>query len=297
MTHVHQFDWYQATVPALPQVVVDTLAASFEDFHDVKHLDRGGNGYTESAILRDREGDTIALVRYGGKNLPNVQTSSFRAIAGSEAIRLHWPEHRVSRLDVACDFDGPEVYTEIVTACRGIADTHRMTSGREFVPDDPDAGRTYYLGASASNVMLRAYEKGREQRAKGVADAPLDWTRCELQVRPQKEAKSTLATMLPEAAWGVSRWAQDVGMLMLSKEAERILIDPRVESDAERTMGHVVHQYRLFALDYGTRVSEVVDGLVDPTPTEAFRAFCDRLFERLCKEHEARTGRATLPPR
>lgn len=297
MTIAHQFDWYQASIPAPPQVVVDTLASSFDDFHDVKHLDRGGSGYTESAMLRDREGDTIALVRYGGNQHPNVQTSSFRAIAGSAAIRKHWPDHRVSRLDVACDFDGPEVYTEITTACRGIADVHRLSSGREFVPDDPEAGRTYYLGSAASNVMLRAYEKGREQRAKGVADAPIDWTRVELQVRPQKAAKTTLATMQPEAAWGVARWTQDVGMLMLSKEAERILIDPRIESDAERTMGHVVHQYRLFALDYGTRVSEVVHGLIDPTPTEAFRAFCDRLFERMCAEHEARTGRATLTGR
>jgi|TARA_B100000530_G_scaffold225091_1_gene145125 hypothetical protein len=296
MTVAEQFDWYQATIQAPPKDVVDALAGSFADFHDVRHLDRGGHGFTESALLRDREGDTLALVRYGGNSTPNVQTTSHRAIEGSRIIRKHWPKHRVSRLDVAADFDGPGIYTDLVEACRGIADTHHMTSGREIKPDDPEAGRTYYLGAAASNVMLRVYEKGREQRAKGVKDAPLDWVRTELQVRPQKAAKSALATIEPAEVWGASKWSVDVGHAVVARRAARIVLDPRDEPDAERTMGVLAHQYRLFALDYGTRRCEVDHGQVDPSARDAIRAFCDALCARMIAEHEARIGTAQIRP-
>ena len=291
MTVPHAFDWYQASIPAPPKAVVDVFLADFPEAHDVQHSDRGGNGFKASSLIRDREGDTLAIIRHGGNPQPNVQLSSHNATPGASLIRKHWPDHRVSRADVACDFAaGETLYDTLVDQCRVVADTRNIYSGREIRPDHPIAGRCWYLGKPTSNVMLRAYEKGLEQRAKGVADAPEDWVRLELQVRPQKDGKSTVALLSPDQLWGSSRWSRDVAAIVLKHDADRINIDPRQEPDWKRLMAHLVHQYRASAIDIGARLATNEHGLIDPTDRDAIAMFCDHLRDDMIREHEARYG-------
>jgi DNA relaxase NicK len=68
---------------------------------------------------------------------------------------------------------------------------------------DRNIGDTLYVGSQTSRVMIRLYEKGKEQRLTG-AKRDL-WWRAEVQLRPDTKAKQWAYSWSAGMVWGSSR--------------------------------------------------------------------------------------------
>lgn len=287
-----QFDWYQATIASPPQSIVDAAMASLDNAHDVHHLDRGGSGYRATTLIRDKGQDTIATLLHGSKSAaPNLRGTSHNAVPVSAMIRKHWPIHAVSRLDVAEDMTSEGLFERIEDRMRGIARGHGLESGLSFIPDCLEKGRTYRVGAPMSATMVRLYEKGLEQRGKGVEDADPHHVRLEIQARPQKSAKQRFASLEPSAVWGSSKWTQVLAEHVMGLEVERLNLRPREETDLERTTAHVVQQFGQHAVKHGTVIATHEQGLVDPSERDAILMWCDRLASDMIRAAQERAAR------
>lgn len=291
-----QFDWYQATIAAPPSTILDAAMADLPNAHEIVHEARGGAGYSNSAKILDRGGDTLAFMLHGSKTAaPNLRGTSHRAVPVSELIRRHWPDHAVSRVDVAEDMTEEGLFRRIETQMRTIARAHSIESGLAFVPDDLDKGMTYRVGAPSSATLVRLYEKGREMLSKGtctVEDFDPHHVRIEIQCRPQKAAKKRFATLDPVEAWGSSKWTQHLAAAVMALDVERLNLRPRDATDWDRTQMHLVHQFGNHMMQGGLRLAETVDGLVDPRVEDRVDAYLARLRTDLIERERERDRRA-----
>jgi hypothetical protein len=242
----HRFDWYQASVPGLPEAVMQQLLATMPS--DTVSID--GRGMNSFKHRRDYaipgESEVIATVMHGGVNPhPNVKTTGDRSPALASVLRHLWPDHRVSRLDVAIDMRGEGVFDACVSVMSKVGRDNRL-KGKKILPDDLDDGSTYYLGGELSPLRARCYEKGK-QLHKLTGDPVwrqlFDWTRLELQVRPQKGFKSAAAKMPPEAFWGCSQWTRELSAGALALNPLPVAMKPTRISDQERAMRYAIQQY------------------------------------------------------
>lgn len=242
---LHQFDWYQATVPAMPEALIAGLLANLPE-GTMRADGKGFNSFARRADLSHYSGEVYATVMHGGVNPhPNVKSTSDHAPALAGVLRSLWPAHRVSRLDVAVDGRGDGLFDECVALMSAVGRAHRM-KGEKIIPDDLDDGSTYYLGSRTSSLRVRCYEKGK-QLFKETGDPVwrnfFDWTRVELQVRPEKSFKSVAATLEPQAFWGCAQWTRDLASGILSLQPEAVTMKPTRIADHERAMRALTAQY------------------------------------------------------
>lgn len=240
------FDWYQATIPENPVVLVETLKAALAADGDVVE-GRGRHNYHQSFRVRDARGERVAEVLAGGANgHPNVTASGGMTEAFVKVVREAWPAHRVTRFDAAEDLAQEGAFEGLETVCRGVAKDLGVR-GRAIVPDDPAEGRTYYLGAPSSDNRVRLYDKTAETRAKlppeRHGEIPDHWARLEVQVRPRKEWKAFAAQATPEQAWGFAGWTHELAKRAFSLQVERITMYAGRETDDERAFRFMVLQY------------------------------------------------------
>ena len=242
---LHKFDWYQATVPAMPEAMVKMLRDNLPEGH-VRTDGKGSNSFKHLAMLHHPEGEMYCTVQHGGVNPhPNVTATGDHAPALATLLRDLVPDHRISRLDVAVDFRGDTAFDDSIRLLGRVSRKYRV-KGFKLLAEDPDDGSTYYLGAKKSDIRLRCYEKGKELFAKTgdpVWRNLFDWVRMELQVRPKKDFKSRSATMEPEAFWGCSPWTRAIASGVFDMSPEPVSIKPTRIADHERAMRFLVAQY------------------------------------------------------
>lgn len=232
-----RFDWYQASFKAS----LDAVEALFiKDFGGSFDEVKGVNTY-ENGVKHD---ERAFSVYWGGRN-----EGLFVVASGQDAepiarwIRANFPEHRVSRADVAMDFRGQSI-EGMVAITEPIA---RKAKASVLFVGDPNPlsgkGRTWYFGSKTSDARVRIYEKGLEQRAKGNDEAPEDWVRFEGQFRPRKERKAKAATWTHEEFFTMGKWANDaankVGGLSGTYRPDESI---RKNSD-EQSFEFLLHQY------------------------------------------------------
>ena len=235
-----RFDWYQATIEDYPRVIADGLM-TLPGAHDLKH-GRGRLNYRESAVVVGSDGNPLATLLHGGLNgAPNAFASGENAPAFAETIRRTWPgAHRVTRLDSAEDVRMS--FQAAHAACQSIAAELRI-KGDTRLPDDPEDGATYYMGAPSSRARIRCYEKGKQLRAQGVPDADPDVLRFELQLRPNDaQAKLQAASIGPSEAWGATALARRVAGVF-DHSTERVTLRHRLASTYDRTHAAMLAQY------------------------------------------------------
>lgn len=247
-----RFDWYRASVPAHPELVLDALTEAVE-----RELGTGwglvpGNprwSFLASHSVVDGYGKRIAEVLYGGRNPhPCVEASGEYASLVARALRSRGP-HRVSRLDVCADRSGPTLFEDWRALCERLANRYGLKLRVIDAPTDRDAGRTVYLGSRKSEMFLRVYEKGlevagKEGLAKPIPDEYRHWVRAELEFKPhQRAAKAAVAGMEPNEFWGVSDWLADFAQEAFAMHCQPVSLRERRESDHDRAMRWMVHQY------------------------------------------------------
>lgn len=248
------FDWYQATIPAGVDDVLEALAGIAPGV-GLSHS-RGMHGYAHTSVLANDEDGPVARVWHGGTHeYPHAVLSGDWAQSGAELIRVAFPVHAVSRVDVREDFSDCGAFDAIQADLLRIASARRLKVGTAGDHLLTMKGRTTYIGSPASGVRLRLYDKREEmlskladpecfihRRALGIPD---HLTRLEAQIKPHtREARAEFASIEPVAALGCSPWMREVwkGVLGLDLTPVQVGRGWR-QSDDERSYRYMLAQY------------------------------------------------------
>lgn len=258
-----RFDWYACTVNASVDNLKAVLARELGG--EWKPRDGARHGFQNREQLDLLDGSTGATLLWGGNGgLPHVYASSDACDEFVRVIREYWPDlHKVSRMDAAIDYDnGPGTWETLLAFCHGIADgpdgrvpgdTRKRVSkvGTNQMGDWHHGikGRTFYLGSFKSAVLVRLYEKGIQLREDSIkrgaprTDISPDYCRLEVQVRPDGPAKERAARATPLEAFGYSEWSRELLRRVEDADVDRVHIRERRESDFDRALNWMVHQY------------------------------------------------------
>lgn len=236
-----QFDWYQATLNASKDDVLEALS-SWQPYADLRPM-KPCNGYTHGAelVLGD---NSLVSAFWGGVNgdaSTHCKATGRNSIAFAEFARSKFPDHQVSRADVAIDYQEADSFKRLSALLIKYAKGSRLKTGVAGDWIKGNGGKTLYLGSRTSSAYLRLYEKGKQV---GL-DANPHWTRCELEVKPgKKDGKEWLATATPLEIWGASRWSIDIAALLDKAGIARAPVGTvRHVSDDERTLHFMLKQY------------------------------------------------------
>lgn len=242
-----KFDWYQSTVQASdPQAcgLVDALQQAWEltDWVPARNL----NGYTYGgAIVR---GETVlAHLCWGGNTGINVKTTSGDSPVLAEALRGFYErtgiQHLPTRVDACCDWVEEGLFDSLSAHLIAYAIEHRLAINQQGDWERGQA-RTLYVGSKDSPVRLVLYEKGYEQGG----DAPLDWVRLEVRIRPKKEHRFMVSTWAPEVCF-CAGWVPDaLKVLDWDGLQKRAVGTVWRRSDVDRSRAALLKQYgRLLA--------------------------------------------------
>lgn len=206
MTAPAQLDWYACT-----------LISNFDESRVLEKLGGltlakpGGRrlNYPASYVWETSNGGTVQ-VWYGAALEVHIELSSGACDTLVDVIRKLWP-HRVSRADVAIDYDFPNAFETLYRPLDRLAQEQRPNRVKTHVMGDwirNTPGRTLYLGAFRSRWLGRIYEKGAEQAAKHPDQTfSPNWVRVEAQVRPSSSAhKLALASMTPDQIFAYTKF-------------------------------------------------------------------------------------------
>ena len=222
------WDWYQATITHASEAthhgVMRAVGARFADsrWKPVRPL----YGYASAMGLEGVPVGSVTVL-WGGNSGVHVQGTSSAAEAVANVVREFWPDHLVSRADVAYDVVEPGSFERLWRRVHGLARDGAASGGRKVSTStegdwlDGENGRTFYAGGRASRLRVRVYEKGHEQRARDpLCGASLDWTRCEWQLRPTSDQKGWLARATRLDALGLTPFGAAVAAAVVGEAVE-----------------------------------------------------------------------------
>lgn len=229
------FDWASLTVQLPPERIVDALRRKVRGAWGVRSATPHNKGYAQAFEVLDVTEDTLCTVEAGAAHGWNLITATGTQPNAEvlEAVRLlaaQGAAARATRLDSAIDVFGGD-FDQLAGLVESAA--KRPKNGapvRSFERWDSPTGRTLYVGSRAAAVRVRVYEKGREQRAKGNDDAPLDWVRLELQWRPSGVKRTAALDFTPAEIWGASAWTADVARQLLHDDVQHVEGSPELTS-------------------------------------------------------------------
>ena len=247
-----KFDCYSATFPVRPDLLVEGILSGFPDAG--LRVERGKSAlrYAAADLLFDPMDQMVCGVHHGGQNgNPHVRVQGWYSPKVVGVVRGLWPDHSVSRADVALDFDSPGCWDRIAAVCDLVAREGKLkwSTVGDFREDrDVLSGRTIYVGSRQSPVYIRVYEKGKQMLAQhrvGDAAISLDWVRVEIEVKPpHRPFKLAAASWEPPAFWGCSVHSRKLLHRVSGVEVERIMMTERKETDARRAVRNMLKQYR-----------------------------------------------------
>ena len=145
----------------------------------------------------------------------------------------------MSRLDVRVDYLADDGYLAVVAQAERLAQEHGISSSTEGDWLRGKKGRTLYVGSENSERLRRIYEKGIQ-----LGEDP-DWTRLELQIRPQSHAKSWFAAMSPFQIIATDQFMRQLlDELHIDVAAGAVEGKPvRVRRDQDRARSALARQY------------------------------------------------------
>lgn len=240
------FDWYSAGVVDSPDYILSHMSSAF-DLSDVERSS-SRNGYTHGAKVV-RGSNTLCEALWGGNTGDRVMVvgTGENAAPVASLVRSEWPDHYMLRSDVAEDYDEPGAFDALSALMLNVADKHRLKVTHYGDWHRAESGRTLYVGSRQSPVFGRLYEKGLEQRSKGLsATASPDWVRLEIEVKPKRaDARKRLATFEPDQFMGCSAWTREVAQCLFQSSLEAVtgLGTIKRMTDDERALAHMVKQY------------------------------------------------------
>lgn len=247
MGETFHFDRYQCTFPGVPMQdicrALQFIAAPLETYPRAKGYKRAISFGDLAFLMHEPTAGTYGchlLVGGGDTCQPIV-----------EELRTVLPDHKVSRVDVAVDFDYPGAFTDLEAIALKVAMDHKPkpllvdVNGKHYFPDQ--GGRTTGFGSRTSTHFVRIYEKGHEQRSKGInPEASVTWSRLEVEVKPTKkgEARKQAAKLSPDQLAHSCAWTSQIASALGATCGEGVrLTTQRMISEFQSSIHHMAKQY------------------------------------------------------
>lgn len=259
-----RFDWYSGTLYAQPSLWIERIKSDFGEGFEPAEPQKMYKQALKHRFFKHK-------ISWGGHNPhPFLVATGGQSHAFAEFVRSSGLRHSVSRVDVAQDFLEHGGYDRLNAIIEPIA---RAARCEVIFQGDPDpnslSGRTMYYGSTKSDVRIVVYEKGKERLKAGFSDAPIDWVRVELRIRPRKDRKQKAAHMSPKELWGFSRWSQQVSGAIDGRLPAYVPDESRRQCSLEQTFSHMLKQYGPAMVQYSgkyglqrlfDRITETVGG-------------------------------------
>lgn len=194
-----RFDWYQCTLDVDADELMARLCTELE-MVSVRPC-RAINSYHHGVELYRNAEERLLAIYWGGNPGTHLLCSGQRCDEVVPVLRYVAPQHRITRLDVAEDFEAPGLFDTVAESLKAFALAADLQMDQRGDWERGQA-RTLYIGAADSAVRLVVYEKGYEQ---GLGATRPHWVRIESRIRPQGPlARHTLASAAPLACLGAS---------------------------------------------------------------------------------------------
>lgn len=243
-----KFDWFQASFKSMDQELIVPLLEKLFLTKITEELPRSPiRNYPFAVALKSSVSETVCTVAYGAKHggCHVLFTGEPSDLAARELRGLN---PNISRCDVAMDFIEEGLFDRLSKRALRWAKKNDVVYDQKGRWHDGEA-RTLYIGSPKSRVMVRIYEKGFEQTAKGNPSDP-NWVRVELQLRPNDSTEKAHAGQLDAEGIIASTWATDLyaylGIADLVRE--KSIRTPKVVSSEE--------QFRIWlAKTHGKRIN------------------------------------------
>jgi len=242
-----RWDWYQGTPreDVSPMIIFDRIASEIDDAHRIHTRRHGQNGYAYSAHLVDKDDYLLAVMNYEGNRgaKPNLRGTGPSAPAFANALRKCYPRHNVTRADACSDLLGAD-FSAIRDKSMVLARQAR-TSGLRHVPDDPERGETYTIGAKSSASQTRIYRKDLELIRKGVSadEFPQPIVRIEQQINPKGEnLRLYFSHAEPAEIFGASRIGRAMAATFLNNNPAAISMTRRPPTSFDIRSGWLAKQ-------------------------------------------------------
>lgn len=235
-----RFDYYSATVPANPDVILGEALHVFDmsSFRPCKPV----NGYERAGEIF-RGDEVLSRLYWGGVNgddESHMLASGARSPALASFLRDKFKDHRVSRADICVDFNQEGSWDHLTRPAFDLIKQRKMNSstvGDWITPGSP-AGRTLYVGSRTSDAYMRIYEKGKQ-----LCTDP-HHVRAELVCQPHKRPlKERLATLEPLECWGSSRWSRQYLEAITGQGVQPLPRSPEEPTDDDRATNAICRQY------------------------------------------------------
>lgn len=251
-----EFDWYQSTVmvqcPEASGLVARLLEAwPLTDWVPAKNL----NGYTRGgAIVRNPSMPAVGTnllchLCWGGQPGVNCKSTSDQSPVLAKALRGF--THLPTRIDSKVDWCEVGLFDSLSSHLIQYAKDNRL--GINQMGDwERGEARTLYVGSKDSPIRAVLYEKGYEQGA----DAPREWVRLEVRIKPKREWRPIVASWKPDTVF-CAGW--------LPGALEALGWDDLEKRTIGTTWKRSDHQRALWALasQYGSVLTELADDLGD----------------------------------
>ena len=211
--NVH-LDWLSATTSMEPGLIAGRLrSVGASDVHAAMPHTRG---YTRCCDVINGAGDAICTIESGashGRNL--VVASGSQPNVHIRQVLAAVDDCLATRVDSAIDVEGDWDYYAHLAQKAACTPRKGCPAVRSIQHIESPTGRTLYLGSPRSAIVVRVYEKSREQWAKGNGDFPEGIIRLELQWRPKGSDRRVAMTVRPSQMWGVSPWTTEIAHSIL----------------------------------------------------------------------------------
>lgn len=210
-----RFDAYTATTMDLSPT--DAVHCLMQPGDEVKE-GRGFHTFGTRCSVKGGDGLEVGAVSWGGKQGTRVMIEVKGERSPEVVDRIRRVPHRVTRMDSCVDWDQLGAWDYALGLCATIKERTGLYGEKRGDWDQPDLGRTFYLGAPSSAVRFRLYEKGKQPEYRHLLRP--DYVRAEVEIRPAKEAKDGFATVSAREAWGASPWTREMAATWLIGEVE-----------------------------------------------------------------------------
>lgn len=250
-TLIDRFCFRVSENPSLIRHVSESL---FGPDISISEVQSGGLGY-ESRKNIEKQGELVMVVFYGGANQNGTM---YFDITGKGASFVAWgsdivlsyldelPGILLRRIDLAADFFQGEINHDQIKQAYldGQFINYRRSPKTKTVGsiNDPDAGRTIYIGKRGQQLFLRCYEKGKKEFNPKNNPLP-DWYRVELEFRPDKKSKFSVSHIVKNRDGFFTGAYPFLAQILPSASPIKVPARQSPEHELKTILGHVRRQY------------------------------------------------------
>lgn len=248
-----ELDWVTATIDYDSLELQDALQELAEAYDAGVRSLRPMHGYEFGACLVDDEDQIVCRIMWGGNPRLYVSSSGedsqvlasyLRSLPRADVVYL-------SRADYFIDYDAPGLFDSFIEWVQDefvVAFPHvRVQVAGDYLTSQCK-GRTVYIGSRQSPLMLRVYEKGREQ-----GDPESSWVRFEWELKPKNvSVRTSFFDLAPTDLVRSSAWSAYVFSYLMGERLSRSQVRLTGEyrpSDLERSLLHLKKQYGQIMFD------------------------------------------------